>query len=124
MPVSPGETAATDADLTIRNLAVEVYRYSKLVGHSQTPRAFFDMCGAPGSYGASHAERRALVANPAATDVTVSQMPCYGGQTWFRAEAGVRGSTISFHAPTLQGPASRSFMPNGTAWVTPFVGRF
>ena len=98
--------------------AAEVWWYSQGAGHPQQPH-MFDFQGAPGSYGAGHAERGALVTSPSANSVTVSQNPCNlapigaGCQPWIHAEAGLRGP-IRVHTPA----GSFIYMPDGSKWAT------
>jgi RHS repeat-associated protein len=93
--------------------AFDVYKYSAEVGHPQSPH-FFDYREAPGSYGASHAERQALFLNPAADSVTVTDLPCCGCQMWLPSEAALRGRPIRVHAPD----GSLVFTPSGSVWYT------
>jgi hypothetical protein len=98
--------------------AVDVYWYSQGAGHPSQPH-IFDVKGAPGSYGAGHAERGALVGSPSANSVTITQNPCgvtctgAGCQPWIHSEAGLRGP-IRVHTPS----GSTVYMPDGTQWAT------
>ena len=103
--------------------AVTAYEYSQRHGIPQPPH-FFDVPGAPGSYGASHAEWQAYVLNPEPRSVTVSKRPCLGCETRFRAEASRLEAPIRINAPSEAGPGTWRFAPSGTMWVAPFVGAY
>ncbi len=102
------------------NPAVQVYQYRQATGNPASPH-FRDLRGAPGSYFSSHAEWQAYVLNPGASSTTVSQIPCLGCQTGFRAEAVRTQRTIQVNAPTEEGPGIWNFTPSGTMWVSPFT---
>ncbi|GAX46348.1 hypothetical protein NIES4075_73690 [Tolypothrix sp. NIES-4075] len=97
------------------NPSRQVYNYSKLVGHPLDPHGLDAFARARGGYGASHAERQALVLNPTAQSVTVSKPPCSGCQNWFRAESVLQGRDI----PLLTPQGVYNFQSNGTLWIAP-----
>ena len=109
-----GPTATSGAQLGTKIpgytgiVAVDIWKDSNEAGLRQMPN-FRDWIGAPGSYGATHAERQALFLNPGATFVEVSKTPCIGCQTWIRDLAVARGEVITVLSPA----GFWWFMPNG-----------
>jgi uncharacterized protein DUF4157 len=99
--------------------ALEVYTYSKETGLTLVPH-FRDARGAPGSYGASHAERGALLLNPESPSVTVSKVPCFGCDRWLADFVQERGTPLRVHEPN----GSWVYTPNGARWATVPPTRF
>jgi RHS repeat-associated protein len=98
------------------NAAVDVWNYSQENGLPLRPhgRDNFPNLGVRGGYASTHAELKALFANPGADFVVVNNNPCLGCQGSLSWLAASRGSPI-----TVLGPSGFFyFLPNGTV-VTP-----
>jgi hypothetical protein len=91
-----------------------VAQHASDIGHDLPAAGAMDQ-GVPGQYNASHAEKQAIVNNPAANQVDVSRPMCTDCQAFFQAEAAAQNRPIVVSDPN----AIRTFLPNGNVTVMP-----
>ncbi|WP_321902860.1 hemagglutinin repeat-containing protein [Paraburkholderia tropica] len=84
------------------------------IGHNLPAAGAMDQ-GVLGQYNASHAEKQAIVNNPAANQIDVSRPMCTDCQAFFQAEAAAQNRPIVVSDPNT----TRTFLPNGNVTVTP-----